>query len=491
MSTFADSLVSQLSAPVSAPAAEAPATPAAPASSEVSTPASTPESPASPTAPTPAETPANPEIPTATEDEFEWPDPNAPQPADTQKPAEGTPETPQPEATTDDPNTWKAEDIEKLLPQQVIDKLLTTQKGRNIYQSYKMVRELSKPLGEGGLGFTPTVEQVRDMHQAANDLEIMAHELHNPSTVAQNGETYGSNFIRNVFQVGPNGQPAPHALTLAGQMAATLDTHSPDLYRAAALPFVQNYVEELYRQAENEADPEQRVVRFNVARIIEQDISGKARDIAEEVWKGAAKPQQQTDPRAAEVEQKWKAVQDFEKRQQTEAQQRFNGALENAKRQVVIQDLRFALKPSMDAYKNPTDGKISPTYWAIERAAYGEAMQLINQNPAALRNYVIARDRAAASPSPETIQAAAQAYRAAVRPVLAQIRSKYNQDTLNRKVQESNQRHQVLQEASQKRGSTSIGQPTEKNAQPKIAAQPGEDFRDVVRRALTGIQGAA
>jgi hypothetical protein len=480
MGTFADTLQSSISTSLMGTPAlggDSPtSTPSAPA--ETPAPASTPaETPASPTVPTLTETPA----PTEGEDDFAWPEGEQP-------PAEPLVEEPAPtdpaqQIQADDPSKWKPEDIDKMLPQQVIDKLLLTNKGRGIYQSYKVMRELEKPITEGGLGFRPSIEQIREMYQGANDLQMMVHEYRN----SPQNPAYAQNFVKQWFPVGQDGQPTPAAVAVARQLAGTLDTYAPGLYREVAKPIMSGYIEELYRQAEQETNADDRVVKFNVARIIEDNINGKHREIPEDMWKNGKAAQPQADPQAAEIAQKIKRIEDFERGQQSAAVNGFIARLNGGIASALTPDIKFALKPIAEAYVT-ADGKPNRAYFAIEKEFHNEVVQSVLANPAQLRQYVIARDTARASGTPDDIKAAAKAWATAARPVMQQLRLKYIKDALTSKVSESERRHTVLDEASQKRGSTSVGQPTGKNlAQGPSQPQPGESYEESLQRRIAAV----
>jgi hypothetical protein len=151
-------------------------------------------------------------------------------------------------------------------------------------------------------------------------------------------------------------------------------------------------------------------------------------------------------------------------------------------------DVTAALKP-IESMTGLTDKMRE----GIAKTFHDEVVQRLQQNPAQLRDYVIARDNARRAPTVENLKKAAAAYKSAARPIIRSLRVQYIQGAGQQQIGQSANRHAVLNEASQRRGGPSVAAPTEKDlglgpAKP----QPGESwqaFND--RRVSAALQGLA
>ncbi len=76
-----------------------------------------------------------------------------------------------------EPNPYEADDAETDIPPATLDTLLQTPRGKEIYQGYKAMRELGKPVAEGGIGHVPTIDQTRTYYGAYRDRALMDGDL--------------------------------------------------------------------------------------------------------------------------------------------------------------------------------------------------------------------------------------------------------------------------------------------------------------------------
>lgn len=448
------------------PASSSPAaTPASEAPTSESTQSTSPESPTPPPVDAPTDAPQN---APADEDEFSFPDEL---PA---TPEEAKPEAPQAEAKPED----ELGDLTGKLPKEVQEAFLKTNRGRKLYNGFRLAQEMLKPPEQGGLGRLPSVEEVREFHQAAQDMRLMQHEFNHGDPV------YAQNWVKNWFQPGPQGytegarQVARNLVPTIAEMARS-NPQAAEIYRSIAAPVALEYVEEWYRRAASEPTREERITAFNVARLMEQDLTGRYRDIPEAMLDpGYRSPQQAANPQDAELAGKIQYINKFEETRRTEAAQQFERSMGQAIFTKVDADVKAALK-GLDATMGAN------TFAALEKQFMQEVYQSVQNNPLQLRNFLIARDEARRANTPEAIQAAAAAWHSVARPIVRQLRAKYMAENGERLVARSAERHATLDAASQKRGTTGVAQPTGKNlATGPLERQAGESHEDFVRRRV-------
>lgn len=196
----------------------------------------------------------------------------------------------QPEVQQQEPNPYDTnEDAE--VPQQTLDSILATPRGKEIYQSHKAMREFAKPLEQGGIGHVPSVEQVRDYYGAYRDRVMMDHDL-------TSGDVKGAaQFINHLFGPQADGKLRPNIDVAAAQIAPTLANSSPEAYAMAAEPFINNYNTRLWDRFNEAKDPALKNALYYAAQLVQKDLTGKYRSEAE---LGTQQPQQVQDPLATE-----------------------------------------------------------------------------------------------------------------------------------------------------------------------------------------------
>lgn len=394
----------------------------------------------------------------------------------------GTDGKPAPTGDRSDLGELENADLSTMLPKDVFEKLLQSPRGQKYYKGFQLFQACAKPVEQGGLGFTPSVEQLKEFHQDSQDFRLMSHEFHNGSP------EYAQNWVKQWFQPGPQGysqgamQVAKSFIPTMAGMAAS-NPQAAAMYREIATPVVLNYIEELYREAAQESTREDRITQYNVARIVEQKVTGKFRPVPEEALEPGYRATPATDPRQAEVDGKLKFINEFEQRQTQQANQQFEGAIGNAIYKNVEADTDHALKSLAEAYPKST-------FAAIRKGFIDDVYRQVNspQSRANLRNFTIARDEARRVRTPEAIEAAATAWRSVARPIVRQLHSQYMADNAPQIIARSNARNATLDEASTKRGTTGVVQSPQKNlAAGPSARQPGETYEQYMYRTTAAL----
>src|ERR1041385_7828200 len=86
-----------------------------------------------------------------------------------------------------EPNPYDETPPDAEIPQATLDVVLKTPRGQEIYQGYKAMKELGKPVEQGGIGHVPTVDQARNYFMAYRDRVMMDGDLNsgNPQQIGR------------------------------------------------------------------------------------------------------------------------------------------------------------------------------------------------------------------------------------------------------------------------------------------------------------------
>jgi len=460
--------------------------PSTTAPAAASTPAPTPASPAP--APDPAPAPSSPvaaELGTEEEDEFEFDEDKQPSatPAAAPETPTTTPQTPGTQPTTTPVEGTEDEDSidwSKMLPQEVEQAFLRHARGKAMLNAFKERRELSKPPSEGGLGFVPTVQQIKEFHQNAANLEAMDYDF-------QSGTRDGvTNWINYWWEPTQNPQQTKSQAMMAKALPHVLKQVNPDAYRAIGDTFGQQMVEELLTQAKSAATESDRKFYARFARSVHEYIFGddNAPDVSD--LTGDPKPEppspevqrlqtelQQRDQREQESRRKaaQTRVQNNTKNFETAVSTRLTGLIDNAL-SLVKEKLGQTVyyQPTIESFKKEIETAVqsSPGWVRFQRL----------------------RAEAIRSGSPEAVNAANEQYFQLVKPVIRNLRPKYLKDASAFLSRQNSSEHQTRQSAVQN-GSTPGGgaapaAPVTPSGKPERL--PNESQRDWIERiARSGI----
>ena len=179
--------------------------------------------------------------------------------------------------TTEEENPYsvEVEETSGELPQQTLDTILKTPRGKEIYQNHKIISEISKPVSEGGIGHVPSVEQFKEYYATYRDRVTMDHHLNS-------GDARGAQeFINFAF-----GKDRGQGVNVVAQnLAETLLANNPQAFQAASLPFVGRYVSGLWERFKSLPDARNEDGSLNwsadkydlykAAQIAHRDLTGE------------------------------------------------------------------------------------------------------------------------------------------------------------------------------------------------------------------------
>jgi len=395
---------------------------------------------------------------------------------ETEQPAEAAPETEtaeQPPAERTEPeqetNPYEQDD-EADVPPQTLNTLLQSDRGRQIYQSHKTLREFQKPIEQGGIGHVPSVEQIRDYYGSYRDRVIMDHDL------ASQNPQQAERMLSFVFDP----QRGPGSQFVASQLAPTLAKLNPETYAAAAQPFITNYAGALYQryqEARDSGDEKLRSALWYAANVANYDMTGEWLKDAPPAVNGNGQPdplaerKAQLDQQAAEIEQA---------RQQQYQQQ------EQQWRSQVTAKIGTAVMSEIDKALAPLKTSASPRiYEALRREFHDKVVAQAGTDRHAWDLYNVKVQQARRDPS---IDLSAE-YVRLITPVIKADRKKFLEEAGVSVMGQNDARHAELRQVDQHKGiSNGAGAPGSPKS-PPITRDYGESQASFNLRQLKALSG--
>ena len=154
-------------------------------------------------------------------------------------------------------------------PDQEIGALLATPRGRRIYAAHKAMRELSELPEKGGIGFTPTANDIKEFHAAQQDWRMMQQDFSTPEPVAQ------ERFLGFWFGPNQNGQPRPGTEELVEKLPVYLNERNPEAFRRLSQPMYEGLALRFMELSKQSADPAEQDLLAKAADLISRDQLGR------------------------------------------------------------------------------------------------------------------------------------------------------------------------------------------------------------------------
>ncbi len=369
-------------------------------------------------------------------------------------------------------NPYEADEGEDVAPQ-TLNTLLASDRGRQIYHSFKTLREFAKPLDQGGIGHVPSVNQIRDYYSTYRDRVMMDNDL------ATADQPSADRVLGYVF----NPQRGEATNSIAQQLAPTLARLNPETYAAAAQPFITNYAGALferYQQAKESGDEKLRSALWYAANVANYDMTGKWLTDAAPA-NGAANGHAK-DPlamRQAELDQREQAIHQQQQQSYQQQVQQWNQAVNGRIGQAVNGEIDKALAP-LKATSAPR------IYESLRRDFHNLVVSGANRDPHA---YSIYMARVQEAKRDGSVDLPAEFVRL-IQPVIKAERKKFLEEAGVTIKQQSDARHAELRQVDQQNGLSNGGGagPSPVSSNP-VARQPGESSRDFNLRQLRAITG--
>jgi hypothetical protein len=366
-------------------------------------------------------------------------------------------------------------DWSKLPPAEVEQAFLRTNRGKQMLQRYKEMRELAKDPSEGGLGFIPNVQQIKQFHEDASGFEQMSYDFHslNPDRM--------TNWANFWFEPSKNPAQLRAQSLIASQLPSILRDLNPDAYGSFARTLIGDHmVNELLEKARAQSDPQERAFFARFARTVYEYVNGEsnAPDITE--LTGDPRPPA-PDPKVVELQTQLsqRNAQDAQRRQQAlVARKRTNTTkLSTERRNRYDALLAQALAPIKERLEKTVF--FAPT---IDNFI-SEVDNIVRKSPGWGR-YEMLAEQAVMSGSPEAFKAANDQYFLLAKPVIKNLRTKYLRDAGALLSNQNAAAHATHQTAANSGSLPGGGAPTESagGSAGKPARLPGESMQEWLER---------
>lgn len=397
-------------------------------------------------------------------------------------------ESPTESSTPETPEAKPARDLsevrEDILSQLGLDEpdkervwglILQTSRGRRALEQWKEYRDIEKPFTEGGLGFKPSIDDLREMVQTKIAWEDMAEDFNSgdPNRVAD--------FLS--FWLGPDqeGQLKPgaeHAATnLPGLLASSPAT--VPLYNVMAHQFLNNYANYLYQMGEQESDKDKKEWAINTARGLDWHLNGTWRKDS-----GTGKPTPAetsrpngTDPRLMEeIRRRDEEIRRLRESQNSSFTTSLNSEIDN----IIGRGVDEALAVVQKVYPEPV-------YNAVRADFLKQVRSHVESQPMFQREHARLQQQAFQSGDPMDREAVLNRYRQQAGAAIKRHRQQFLRTLKNTSAeqrQESDKRRQILEQSQNKVGPVAAGQPVSGQAEVQLDRQPGESMVDWYTRRI-------
>lgn len=378
--------------------------------------------------------------------------------------ATGTPEQVTTPKVDEDQVDWS-----KMLPKEVEDTFLRTNRGRQMLTAFKERRDLAKLPSEGGLGFIPSADQIKEYFKRSTDYESMLTDFDTASPQIVRG------WAEHWFAPDEQGKLTESQIVAAREVINVAQAH-PVLYKQFAIPAVNNYVNELYDLGERSATPEDREYYTRLAVAIEGHITGKTPEVDFEAVKQGIKPQPKPDPLAnerAQLRQREMAIEQQQQKAIQSRQQNIDRVIVEQRNNQIDSDISEALKQVPENIRNTS-------FFSSALKDFKQNVQKnIQLNETGLRRYLNLQEKARRSGKSEDIKEAADFWsKQLARPVIRQLRSPFIREASKIILQESEKRHTDLTQHSQSSGTTQAGTPVASSILPGSPTRQKDETMD-------------
>jgi hypothetical protein len=258
---------------------------------------------------------------------------------------------------------------------------LATSRGKRQLQAFKTLRDLEKPVSEGGIGIAPVQDDIKTWHSAHQQLDAIRYGMESGDpTDALNSLTslLGSSNDESL-------PPPPAVNTVVGQLVPYLVANHPELYRehvsgpirrAVVQNFTQ-YVQALPRGADESEDRKFHSAAVFAAQLLQERFLGQSQPTEAFINGAGAAPGATSTKSAIEIENEnlRRQLAEHSTTQVTQAENDFYNNLETQVRATQTTLADHALKPLAAHY-----GQDSEQYLGIRDRFIAQTVQTIQAN---------------------------------------------------------------------------------------------------------------
>jgi len=353
-----------------------------------------------------------------------------------------------------------------------ISALLSMPRGRRMYEHFQVMRQLEAPAEQGGFGFRPTVEQIREWRSAHTDLGSMEFEF-------ESGDPDRHGRFGRFWLTDGEGRVRPGAPEFAARLPYLLYSTDPALYSRAAGPVIHNLLHGpsgLYARAKSAASDEDRNRIMAHAQFVDDYVFGRGVSSVEP-------PGGVGDALKAERAEIGREKRRIADERVALHSARVNGFMSNALAEVG-DHLTADVAAALDGLKGVQTDR---TLAALQRDFADEMRASIARDPETVRELNMAEERAARSLRPEDAAAMVRAYRNHFRRAIEAGRTKFLTDVGASVKRRSEDRHRQLAAAAARTEVTASGVPVAQTVSTIPGRLQGETREAHMKRTVHGM----
>lgn len=328
---------------------------------------------------------------------------------------------------------------------------------RRIYDNHAEMAKLAAHPEEGGIGFKPEVEQVKQWHSSHANLDEMVNDFTSGSPQA------AAKFVSHWFNASDGYQ---NSTQVAAAIPEVLAQVNPEAYQAVGNHYGNAIINQLTQLANAAGRSPEDVARLNDAALLLSHVTG-------------VKPTQQQQVAQAPANDEVAALRAEVQRLKYGTQQQAQGNI----REVFTQNLDRVLGADADTalatLKESTDPVV---YKALKADMIREMRQVAISNPAIRQELENNLKRMTRAGQLGDMSGVVRLWRQGYRDTLPSMRSQYLKAAGFSVTRPADEARAVMQQAQQKTAPTQGTAPQQSTSiQPR---QPGESMRDFVSRTL-------
>jgi len=327
---------------------------------------------------------------------------------------------------------------------------------RRIYDNHADMAKLAALPEEGGIGFKPEVEQVKQWHSSHANLDEMVQDFTSgsPQTAAKFVSHW---FAQDGYQ---------NSAQVAAAIPEVLAQVNPEAYQAVGSHYGNAIINQLTQMASGPNRTPEDIARLNDAALLLSHVTG-------------VKPTQQQQVASAPANDEVAALRAEVQRLKYGTQQQSQGSIRQAFTQNLDRVLSADADTALASLKESTDPVI---YKALREDMIREMRQVAVSNPAIRQELDNSLKRMTRSGQVGDMNGEVRLWRQGYRDRLPQIRSQYLKAAGFSVTRPADEARAVMQQAQNKTAPTQGTAPmASTSVQPR---QPNESMRDFISRTL-------
>lgn len=337
-------------------------------------------------------------------------------------------------------------------------------RGRAFLESHRELSKVAAPPEDGGIGFRPDAEQIREWYSAQSQMDQMRADFIHGTPESR------SNWVYNWFGKDDQGRTFPGADQVIEALPETLSKVNPEAYSKIGSHYRAELLTHIATLAERGNYSPEDKERLNDAALLLSTITGIPIN-------GTASPKAAPESPNAEVQRLQQRVRELETVHQRKAQEGIHAKVMGYLDDTVARDVDQALAPLKDAFKN------SPLIFeATRNQAIAEVKQVARSNRSVGAEIEKALSVMVRSGTTNGVDRVQKLFRGAYSDPLKVIRSKYLQAAGVALVGKNDEQRAILQQSANKTAPANGAAPAQ--SQTFSARQQGESVDDFRRRSI-------